>query len=82
MTAAQLRQQLHQRIDHLPDEIVKQIADFTAFMIAQNKLPLAYEDWPTRYWQDFALDQFFRDEDLDEDAVEYTLQDAQEIYHS
>ncbi|MFW6098084.1 MAG: hypothetical protein ACOC9Z_08400 [Chloroflexota bacterium] len=37
-----------------------------------------YEDWTNDQWHEFALAQFFREED----AVEYSLKDAQEVYDS
>lgn len=76
MNTLQIRQQLHQRIDNLPDDAIEEIADFTLFIMAKKQMPPLYEEWTTHEWQDFALAQFFRDED----TVEYSLADAQEIY--
>lgn len=70
------REQLHQQIDALPDDVVEQIADFTLFMMARHQLAPAYAEWSGRQWQDFALAQFFREDE----NVEYFLEDAQEIY--
>ena len=78
MSTANFRKQLHQQIESLPDEIVQQIADFTFFVMARRDIAPLYEDWTKREWQDFSLGQFLRDAD---DEVEYTLDDAQEIYH-
>ncbi|MEB3308798.1 MAG: hypothetical protein VKJ02_01035 [Snowella sp.] len=70
------REKLHQQIDQLPDRVVEQIANFTASIIAQqNDIP-AYSDWEDKDWQEFSLQQFFREED----DIEYSLEDAQEIY--
>ena len=77
MSMSQLRKQLHKRIDNLPDDIVEQIANFTLFIMAQKHIHPIYEEWQGQQWQDFALEQFFREDD----DVEYSLQDAQEIYH-
>jgi hypothetical protein len=44
-------------------------------MVQRNITP-RYEDWDDQQWGDFSLAQFF-DED---DEVEYTLEDAQEVY--
>jgi hypothetical protein len=77
MTTLTIREQLHKQIDSLPDNIVQQIADFTLFMMAKQKLALTYVDWDSSQWQDFVLGQFFREED----EVEYSLEDAQEVYH-
>jgi hypothetical protein len=77
MTTVTIREQLHKQIDNLPDDIVQQIADFTLFVMARRKLSSAYVDWNDSQWQDFALGQFFREED----EVEYSLEDAQEVYH-
>ena len=76
MSEMQVREQLHKRIDALPDELVEQVADFTLFVMARKQNPLSYEEWTLRQWQDFALEQFFREED----DVEYSLADAQEVY--
>ena len=79
MTTIVVREQLHKQIDSLPDDIVQQIADFALFMVARWKHASTYTDWNSNQWQDFVLGQFFRDE---EDEVEYSLKDAQEVYHS
>ncbi|HMQ54540.1 MAG TPA: hypothetical protein PKE64_06655 [Anaerolineae bacterium] len=76
MTVETVRKQLHKQIDSLPDDIVQQIADFTSFVIARRQLPSDYAEWRTSQWQDFALTQLFREED----EVEYSLEDAQEVY--
>ena len=72
-----IREQLHHQIDNLPDDIVQQIADFTLFVMTRRNLTPAYTDWQSSEWQDFVLSQFFREED----EVEYSLEDAQEVYH-
>ncbi|MCB0163073.1 MAG: hypothetical protein KDI79_02530 [Anaerolineae bacterium] len=72
-----IREQLHDQIDNLPDDIVQQIADFTLFVMTRRNLTPAYTDWQSSEWQDFVLSQFFREED----EVEYSLEDAQEVYH-
>jgi len=76
MSELQVREQLHKRIDALPDNLVEQIADFTLFVMARKQTPLSYEERTLHQWQDFALGQFFREED----DVEYSLADAQEVY--
>lgn len=78
MTTITVREQLHQYIDSLPDDIVQQIADFVLFLMARRRISSTYVDWNDDQWQDFMLEQFFREED----EVEYTLEDAQEVYHS
>ena len=77
MTTVTLREQLQKQIDTLPDDIVQQIADFTFFVMARRDIAPLYSDWTNKQWQDFSLMQFFRDDD----EVEYSLEDAQEIYH-
>ncbi|MEM9276296.1 MAG: hypothetical protein AAGA80_25585 [Cyanobacteria bacterium P01_F01_bin.143] len=37
---------------------------------------IEYTNWQNKDWQEFSLEQFFREED----EVEYSLEDAQEIY--
>jgi len=77
MTTAALREQLRQQVDVLPDEIIVELADFTAFVLARRKIPLQYVKWHPTQWQEFALGQFLRATD---DDVEYTLEDAKEVY--
>jgi hypothetical protein len=77
MATKNIREQLCQQIDCLPDEVVEQIADFTLFVMAWRQISLSYAEWGHRQWQAFTLEQFFQEDD----EVEYTLEDAQEIYH-
>ena len=77
MTTVAFREQLQKQIDTLPDDIVQQIADFTFFVMSRREITPLYADWDSSQWQDFSLEQFFREED----EVEYSLDDAQEIYH-
>ena len=77
MGTATFREQLHKQIDKLPDDLVQQIADFTLFMMARRQIEPIYAEWSSKQWQTFALEQFFREDD----EVEYTLKDAQEVYH-
>jgi hypothetical protein len=76
MTMTHLREQLHKQIDRLPDEVVELIADFTAFILARRQSSEVYSNWNRSQWQEFTLEQFFREDD----EVEYTLKDAREIY--
>jgi hypothetical protein len=71
-----VRQQLHQQIDQLPDHIVEQIANFTRLISTHQNNILEYSNWQNEDWQKFSLDQFFREED----EIEYSLEDAQEVY--
>lgn len=77
MTTPNIREQLHKHIDNLPDDVVEQIADFTLFVMSRRYIAPMYADWQHEQWQAFTLEQFFREDD----EVEYSLQDAQEIYH-
>ena len=70
------RDQLHKQIDLLHDELVEQIADFALFLLAKRKAAPRYEDWNEQQWQDFSLEQFFREDD----DVTYTIADAKEVY--
>lgn len=70
------REQLHQQIDTLPEEVVEVIADFTFYIMSRRQIPPLYAEWEASQWQDFVLGQFFREPD----DVEYRLEDAQEIY--
>ena len=40
-----IREQLHQQIDSLPDDLVQLIADFVAFVVARRQNSLSYVDW-------------------------------------
>lgn len=78
MAAIDIRERLTKQIENLPDEVVEEIADFTMFVMARRQIKPEYEEWGNKLWQDFALKQFFREDD----EVEYTLNDAKEIYHT
>jgi len=74
--SATTRDQLHKQIDQLPDRIIEQIANFIqSVSTEQNNFP-EYVNWENKDWQEFSSQQFFHDED----EVEYTLEDAQEVY--
>lgn len=77
MNGSNIRERLHRQIDELPDDVVEQIADFTLFVMARRELAPRYGDWDPDEWQTFVLEQFFRDGD----EVEYSLDDAEEIYN-
>lgn len=78
MTTTSVREQLHQYVDNLPDDMLQQISDFVLFVMARRKISADYADWDQAQWQEFVLEQFF----AEEDEVEYTLEDAQEVYPS
>ena len=78
MTIGTIREQLYRQIESLPDDVVEQIADFTLFVMARRKIAPSYTDWGGHQWQDFTLEQLFREND----EVEYSLEDAKEVYHS
>lgn len=78
MTAITMREQLHRQIESLPDDLLAEIADFAAFILARRQGgTFAYADWSESEWRQFSLGQFLREAD----DVEYTLADAEEIYH-
>ncbi len=77
MTTVTSREQLQKQIDKLPDEIVQQIADFTFFVMKRREIAPLYADWNNSQWQDLSLEQLF----CEDDEVEYSLEDAQEVYH-
>jgi hypothetical protein len=76
MTTIDIREKLTNQINKLPDDVVQEIADFTLFVMARRQIKPEYSEWNKQDWQNFTLSQFFRDED----EVEYTLNDAKEIY--
>ncbi len=78
MRLATIREQLHQQIDLLPDEILQLIAEFVAFVVARRrKAGPAYSEWREDEWENFSLAQLLREDD----DVEYTLEDAQVVFH-
>lgn len=77
MSTTSVREQLSRQLQELPDDIVNEIADFTAFVLARRKLASPYIEWSDSQWQALALSQFLRDTD---DDVEYLLSDAEEVY--
>jgi len=77
MNTMTIREQLCKQINNLPDDIVENIEDFTLFIMARRKIAPSYVDWSSHQWQDFILGQFFREDD----DVEYSLEDAKEIYN-
>ncbi len=77
MATASLREQLQHQLEILPDELVAEIADFTAFVLARRRKSVTYSEWDQNQWREFVLEQFLRESD---DNIEYTLEDAKEIY--
>jgi len=74
--SANTREQLHRQIDQLPDRVVEQVANFIQLVATEQNNFSEHANWKSKDWQEFSLQQFFRDED----EVEYTLEDAQEVY--
>lgn len=74
MTASTMREQLRRQIDSLPDDLLVEIADFAAFILARRG-GSTYADWSESEWHKFSLGQFLREAD----DVEYTLADAEEV---
>jgi hypothetical protein len=72
-----LREHLHHQIDRLPDDILQTIADFMFFVMERRNITPTYTEWSNKQWQNFSLEQFFREED----EVEYFLSEAKEVYH-
>lgn len=77
MNSDALRQELWQQLQSAPDEVLMEIADFAAFVLSRRRGRVRYDDWTDEEWQEFALSQFLRDAD---EEVEYTLDDAEEVY--
>jgi len=77
MSTGTIREQLREQVNVIPDDVVQEVADFLAFVLARRQHSNVYQDWNQTQWQNFALEQFFRET---ADDVEYTLDDAQEIY--
>lgn len=77
MSVIALRELLQQQIAKVPDELLPEISDFIAF-ITTRRQGVTYVDWSAEEWRDFTLAQFMRDTD---DDVEYSLEDAKEVFH-
>ncbi len=64
-----LREQLQKQLELLPEDVLNEVADFTAFILARRQITVAYRDWSDAQWHEFALGQFVRETDED---VEYS----------
>lgn len=78
MTGKTLRQQLQQQIEFLPDDLVREIADFITVVLARYTSAGTLYDGEEIGWQYFAVQSFFREPD----EVTYILADAIEVYRS
>jgi hypothetical protein len=78
MSTTSLREQLHQAVERLPDELLQEIADFMVFVLLRRQQGGSYLEWDDMQWQAFSLEQFLRETD---DDIQYSLNDAEEIYH-
>ena len=75
MKSNQLRKQIQQQIELLPEDVLREVADFMAFILARRRLEEVVDDWDDESWQKMALEQFFKEE-----SAEYSLDDAIEVY--
>lgn len=75
-----LNQDFKEFIQFLNDyhvQFVKQIARLILSITTQQKIGVSeYTDWQSTQWQDFVLTQLFGEDD----EIEYSLEDAEEIY--
>jgi len=71
--SATIREELHQQIDRLPDDIVEKIANFTRLISPEPNKISEHTNWQDEDWQKFSLEQFFKEGD----EIEYSLADAQ-----
>jgi len=78
MTTNQLRKQMQQQIEKLPENVLREVADFMAFILARRRYEDEITDWVEETWQQMAVEQFFRESD----DVEYTIDDAIEVYET
>jgi len=78
MSTLSLREFLQHQVATAPDDLLLEIADFIAFVVTRRQ-GVTYVDWTTTEWRDFTLTQFMRETEND---VDYSLEDAQEIFHS
>ncbi len=72
MTVSPLRKQIQQKIEKLPDDVLREVADFMSFVMAHRRYEGEIEDWDDETWQQMALEQFFREED----EIEYSFDDG------
>jgi hypothetical protein len=77
MNSVLLREQLHQQVEQLPEELLPEIAEFVLFKLARYARPPRYTGWSEHEWQDFAIDHLLRET---ADDVEYSLDDAEVVY--
>ena len=73
MTAS-TRDELRRQLDFLPDDMLQEVADFVAFILARRG-KLDYENWTEEEWRAFSATQFLKEAD----DVEYSLKDAEDI---
>jgi hypothetical protein len=78
MAGDALRDYLHDQIDGLPSDVLAEVVDFTAFVLARRGNGDQYSDWTDQDWQAFALEQLQRNSGDEE--VEYSLDDAREVF--
>lgn len=71
-----LREKMQIQLSLLPDSLLQEVADFTAFIMARHQIESPYQDWQEDEWSQFALEQFIRESD----DVDYTIADAEEVY--
>ncbi|MFZ1755877.1 MAG: hypothetical protein WAU10_19140 [Caldilineaceae bacterium] len=74
-----LREKMQVQLNLLPESLLREVADFTAFIMARHRIESPYSDWQEGEWSRFALDHLLRESD---DKVEYTIADAEEVYKS
>jgi len=77
MSTSALRQQLHEQVDNLPDDVLRAVADFARFVLARQENRNLYADWNDASWREFSLQHFFRD---GAGEYDYSLADAEEIF--
>ena len=73
----QLRALLHKQVDEAPEPILNQMSRFLSELLHKTPNEGGASAWSNTNWQEFALQQFFRD--LEDEPI-YTLEDAQEVY--
>ena len=74
-----LREKMQIQLNLLPESLLQEVVDFTAFIMARHNIESPYSDWQDGEWSQFALDHLLRESD---DDVEYTIADAEEVYKS
>ena len=60
-----LREKMQIQLNLLPESLLQEVVDFTAFIMARHNIESPYSDWQDGEWSQFALDHLLRESDDD-----------------